>query len=654
MAHLSSAEHPWGKPFTNKRYVHPPFAENIVTVWPTTMVMIGEITAENPQQMRDKVGPYECGFIGGPLSAAVVFTLKRESDLLFRQRSREQYKNYTWQHELLPAAGTQYRTRKDGVPIHALTKDMDVVKIHQEVFCDSARASTAYVKITLENTLAIAQGIELGVLVRTGPECLFTGCPEPDGYDGYHPNRAYWDDTEMVRYEKKNRYLTDGTYRLWFNEGEDFSAGEANDLVAVTELAPYEKKSFTFSLTRSSEPPKPYGAARREAELFWKKELSRAKSIPDKKGIEPLFYNFLAQELQMFARPRGKDYTIMRQGATQRYHWPEAKEMVRALALIGGYSDYIDAGLSHYFNDLQEKEGENEGRIHYKYVPWNSRTAAALEMFSYAAESDASFYEKYIAQAMAAFHWMERERAKSKNIPGAAEGIFPPGVATDNHFPGAQQWTFADTAMLRGYECLLKILDKHDQALASEVRNAYEDYFGAMKKIFDRIAGEQKNSEFLYLPRDPKNDPAIEEALNKDPFYYMFANEALAAGLAGYGTQEGERIVYTYSHGGQEKNGLIYPTYRSTSGTGRTWYTSWAEHSRYIYYKRSHNREACKRLIDALLKYNVTTEYYQCERYDDHDAYTAPWMPNASANGRLLYMLFDYYGQRARSKEKSS
>ena len=53
-----------------------------------------------------------------------------------------------------------------------------------------------------------------------------------------------------------------------------------------------------------------------------------------------------------------------------------------------------------------------------------------------------------------------------------------------------------------------------------------------------------------------------------------------------------------------------------------------------------------KKLIDSLLQYNVTTEYYQCERYDDHDAYISQWMPNASANGRVLDMLFDYYGKR--------
>ena len=63
--------------------------------------------------------------------------------------------------------------------------------------------------------------------------------------------------------------------------------------------------------------------------------------------------------------------------------------------------------------------------------------------------------------------------------------------------------------------------------------------------------------------------------------------------------------------------------------------------------------EEQKKLMDALLSYNVTSEFYQAERIDDHDAYIAPWMPNASANGRLLQMLFIYYGAKACAKTQA-
>lgn len=654
MAHLSTIENPWGKAFTNKRYIHPPLAENIVIAWPTSMVTIGELTAAN--NLHEKVdgdwpqgwgkSEHFNGFVGALPTAGVIFTLKRESNLLFRQRDAARYQNYKWEHEFMPYKKTQYKTRKDGVPIHALVKDFDAVKFHQETFCDSARVSTAYIKVTVENGFGLEQTVELGTLVRTGPEFLFTGCVDPDGYGEYEPSRERWNEKEMTRYEKKKGYLTDGVYKLYFNEKEAYEFGGENDLNIVLHLKPYEKRTFTFAFTRNANKPKAYATARRETEAFWKKELSKAQNVPDKKGVEPMFYNFLAQELQMFAMPQGKNYVIIRQGATQRYYWPEAKEIVRALSLIGGYSDYIDAGLAHYFGELQEKEGENAGRIFYAYVPWNSWTAAALEMFADAVAGDDSFYDKYIERAMLGFDWMERERAKSANIEGVMAGLFPPGIATDNHFPDAQQWTFADTSMLFGYEALLGCLKAKNSPHLAKVQAAYDDYFGIMKGIFDKFAEEQKDSEFLYLPRDPKNRPDLEAGLNKDYFMYMFPNPTLASGVAGYGTKEAEKLIYTYSHGGQSRNGLVYPVYRSTTGVGRVWYTSWGERDRFRYYNKSGNREKCKEILDAQLKYNVTTEYYQPERYDDHDAYCAPWLPNASANGRLLDMLFTYYGSK--------
>lgn len=647
--HLSSPDRPWGKPFTNKLYLHPPFAENIVTLWPTSMVLIGEIPPGNSRYWY-KDEKYGNRWTVTQPSAGVIFTLKRENDLLFRKHKEGIRQSSLWDGEFMPIKITKYHVRKDGVPIHGLTKDLDAIKFHQEAFCDDQRVSTAYIKVTVENGFGIPQTVSLEGLARVGHETLFTGCYEPDGYAGYSPNREMWDSLEPMT--PAGNCLTNGRYKLYLPERESFEFSGENDFHITLHLKPYEKKVFTFALSRNDAVPQSYHAARKKAETFWRKELGKAKFIPNKKNIEPLFYHFLAQLLQMFACPQGETYTIMRQGCTQRFHWPEAKEIIKALAHAGGYSDYIEAGLSHYFNDMQETSGDNIGRIHDACVPWNSRTSAALEMFACAVASDDSFYERYVDQAMAGFRWMERERAKSAKIAGAIPGLFPPGIATDNHFPDAQQWTFADTSMLRGYEYFLKTLKAKNSPYLPEVQAAYDDYFGIMKSIFDGFAEAQKDNEFLYLPRDPKNNPELEAGLNKDPFLYMFPNEALALGLAGYGTPEAEKLIYTYSYGGQSRNGLLYPTYHSTTGAGRTWYTTWAEHSRFTYYKRSQNWEQCKTLVEALLKYNVTAEYCQCERYDDHDAYTAPWMPNASANGRVLDMLFDCYGKKEISSSK--
>ena len=564
--------------------------------------------------------------------------------MVFRQRGASLYQQYTWNHEILPYKKTKYNTRNDGIPVHSFTKNMDIVRFYEEAFCDNERVPTAYIKVTVENALGLEQKIELGVIVRSGTETLMTGCNDPDGYSEYNAKRTVWD--ELTHFTKEDGYFTNGLYKLYYDTSEDFLFDTENDLTVKLELKPYEKRTFTFAFTRSEKQPKEYDTAKRQALKFWKVELGKAQNMPAKKDIAPLFYNFLAQELQMFACPIGKNYTIMRQGAMQRYYWPEAKEIIKALALIGGYSEYIERGISHYFYDLQEKDGENKGRIHYEYVPWNSRTAVSLEMFAAAVRSDESFFDRYIEQAMLAFRWMESERVKSATMEGMYPGIFPAGVATDNPLASQQQWSFADTCNLRAYEDFLALLQEKNNKYVQEVEVGYNDYFCVMKGIFDKFAEEQKNSTWLFLPRDPKNTIEKEQEIFKDAFGYQGPNEILAVGVAGYGTKNAEKLITTYSSGGQSRNGFVYPVYRSTTGVGRTWYTTWAERERFTYYVRSGDRKNCKKIIDAILKYNVTTEYYQSERYDDHNAYVAPWMPNASANGRVLQMLFEYYGKK--------
>ncbi|MHB9130324.1 MAG: hypothetical protein ACYDBB_04420 [Armatimonadota bacterium] len=40
----------------------------------------------------------------------------------------------------------------------------------------------------------------------------------------------------------------------------------------------------------------------------------------------------------------------------------------------------------------------------------------------------------------------------------------------------------------------------------------------------------------------------------------------------------------------------------------------------------------------------MTCEYYLTERFADNDPAFCPWQPNASANGRVIMMLLDFFG----------
>ena len=220
MAHLSTPSAPWGKPFTNKRYIHPPYAENLVIMWPTSMVTIGDIRADMPHKWTDTKS-FGRGFACPDDTAGVVFTLRRESDMLMRKCDKKQSVIYdfgSWEGKLLPAEATKYVTRRDGVPIHSLKKDLDAISFYEEAYCSVERVPTAYIKVTLENALDFEETLTLTAVTRSGPEFLLTGCFDPDGYQGYAPSMARLNAEEMTHFKKEGDILTDGRYKFYFDK----------------------------------------------------------------------------------------------------------------------------------------------------------------------------------------------------------------------------------------------------------------------------------------------------------------------------------------------------------------------------------------------------------------------------------------------------
>ena len=155
--HISSSERPWGKPFTYKRYVHPPFSEIMVTSWASSMILFGEIKGGNGTHVFFNGR----GHMSALPSAGVIFTLNGE---------------------FLPWTKVKYLNRKDGLPIHAFSHLVDGIKFKQEVFCDSERLPTAYTKITIKNITDTPKTFDFGVMGRSGPEFDLVGCDEPAGY----------------------------------------------------------------------------------------------------------------------------------------------------------------------------------------------------------------------------------------------------------------------------------------------------------------------------------------------------------------------------------------------------------------------------------------------------------------------------------------
>jgi hypothetical protein len=60
----------------------------------------------------------------------------------------------------------------------------------------------------------------------------------------------------------------------------------------------------------------------------------------------------------------------------------------------------------------------------------------------------------------------------------------------------------------------------------------------------------------------------------------------------------------------------------------------------------SWKRPKTKQTLLAQFEYAMTPEFYIQERYADNDPAFCPWQPNASANGRTIMMLLDFYGEK--------
>lgn len=616
--HLSSIQKPWGVTFTQKRYLHPPLAENMVTMWANSMILIGEIRGGRDSQ-ASLAGRFKQSTLP---SSAVIFTLNGK---------------------FMPRETVKYKTRKDGYPIHALSKDIDGVRFCQEAFCDNDRVPTAYIRVSLENITDSPLSFTFGAMVRTGPEFSLIGCIEPDAYYTHQSLKPEW--LSMPKFKKSKGKLTDGVYTLRFSGGEFVTERFEDDLSTPVTLKPREKKILYFSFSRSYNTPERYSLAKERAEAFWKKELAKAKNIPNY-ADEGVFNNLLTQMLQSFCYTKEDNYVLLRQGGLQRYIWPnEAVSVIEALSKIGGYESYLRKVIDTYFNVLQTKEGEDKGQVTNFGIGWGGIPGAVLESFAYAAENDEYVYKTYYDDALLAFRWIEKKRAETKADDLSVGGLFPAWRPSDYGSP-RQVWAYTDCFMLQGYQALLNLFIKKNAPDLKEIEDATKDYRATIQKVFDDCVKDADLTKTLILPRDAHNDKELEKQLVKE--YINFCHPQtilLKMGFAGYETPVA-LAMQKYFKDLKCKNYFYFPSGDVEENGGRKWYTSFGEYDMFLYHKNGGNDDFAKKIVDAQLKYVVNNEYYMSERQDSHDCYYAPWQPNASASGRTVSMLFGAYGKK--------
>ncbi len=209
-------ENSWRRSFTAKRYIHPPFAESIVTMWPSCMLVIGEVYGIGESQ---------------PASAAL--RLLHGDDDVYERKD------------------VQYSVRKDGIPIHMIKHKSNGYNLTMESFCDIQRVPVAYTKIVFCNDGNKSINEIISLSLRTGNENDLTGSDD-DGYKPYIADLSKWNCVPQTWKSDGNHIMTDGTYSIFIYYDLDIRPVWQDKLKFKLHLLPGESREIILSFGRSA------------------------------------------------------------------------------------------------------------------------------------------------------------------------------------------------------------------------------------------------------------------------------------------------------------------------------------------------------------------------------------------------------------------
>ncbi len=605
----------WQRAITTRRYVHPPKSERFFTLWIDGKVVFGE----NTEPIR---APHT-----GIISRGLWFICG--------------------EGEIMDFHTTENFTPENGIPVHGIKNSLGELSAEIETFASFERCSTCYIKAVAKNN---SEKIEkFGFMIRTAREdVLVPGAP--DLYESYRSNPEDWKNAAST-FKYDGKVLRDGEYYLTA-PGLDW---DENKGIASVTLAPGEEKAFVMSFSKGEAFDFDYEAEKKKCVAAWEKELAKIDRVSEKIKANPEIFraieNLTVQMLQCFTTTIGTNNIYPRQGGLQRQIWTgEADAMLEAMCKIGSFQDYLDPVMELYFNTFQAESGE---MVPFG-ISWAMATATVIYTFAKYAESEGKeVWDKYSEQAYKAFKWMKETRVKETYVDEkgnkALKGLFPPRRACDDEFV-FQAWTVTDSVNLRGLEAYISAAKKFGDSHVEEVIEEYKDYLSIMQEYFRDVVEKSDDKDAIEIPYSL----TIPNEIVTKTFAFRVAEPRLLYNIKA-DREDIERVLkhdekMEISKGGlywRMKDGFVSGTSQynmDENGKCIVWYVCDVEHYWFKIFMENGDRARAEEIIRDNFKFAMTDEYYMLERYKQNDPYFTPWMPNASANGRTVDMLMDFYG----------
>ena len=616
----------WERPRTTRRYLHPPLAECMFTLWNDGKIMRGE----NVHRHDWKVDYWK------DLTSDVLWVLHGTDDRPFDFKAAE---------NLLP---------RDGTPFHGLSWRTDGMRVRMDAFCETGtRKPACFLRLTFEKDGDAPAKEPVAIHLRRMTESrVVKGSPDiyepyetqvepflaasPSGYRALGPNE-WRSDAAMVRAEG----LPPGA--SWDGRGAiRFTAAPEKDRpLAVT---------FTVAAPDCPARPQDWDGARSKAVAYWRGELAKLNRLPAEVRASPeklrLVQNLTVQMLQCFCRPVGSDLTLPRQGGLQRYVWPwDCRFMLAALGRIGDYGEYIEGALDFYFREY----ATDEGRIGPFRNNWICNTGECIHSLArYCLDTgNRAVWNRHRDAAMRGFDWIRRMRATPPEGKGVA-GLFPAGHATDNPTP-VQLWCFTDILTLDALGTFAEAARRFGDPRTADVVAERDDLRGTLARIYGRFSAAAKDSDEMRLPLTPDGD---DEELLKAGYFNLHQGDVMRVGLK-FGFAPTNDVMKAYRwclrNGKASARGLcanhppiIWKPKRHVHPYDRhVWYTTNAEMQWHSVFMKIGRRDLADLVWNADLRYAMSPEYYVNERYRDDNPWYSPWSPNASGSGRIILMLLE-------------
>ena len=608
----------WQKPITNKRYLHPPKSEKLYTLWPEGKLVFGDVEpADEQEDLYDKYVSSGLWFVRGNINGEIDFH------------------------------NTEFINREDGIPIHAMKNLTGGLEFFIEAFSSFERRGRCFASLTVKNCMDRSITENIGFLLRTARECELVK-HSPSHYRPFSPEVIEWHKLNST-WKADNRCFRYGENYVIYDCDRELSFIEKNGVAYTSiSLSPGESWTIRIAYGEGETLRFDYDEERKSTIVAWQRELDRLNNIPieissDGKSLT-MVNHLVTTLLQHFCYPSGCDYMIVRQGGLHRMIWPyEAMPVLEALTRLGNFDDYVEPIIDMYFEKCQIESGE----IVPFGVRWAMCTSCALTSFAkYALTRGKEYFDKYRDRTYKAFLWIKNTRVKEKT-EGIVKGLFPPLRSSDDALV-FQNYGSTDTHNLEGLRQLYRAFSHFEDPAKEELRNEVEDYNAVLQNVWKGVR-ENASSDELRVSYTPiGDDTAVREA-------YGFSHTgAYISNYLDISTSDVEKIINYYTKRGFIKGGLynklpdkiapgVYPYYLDENGRCLIWYIGAHEYSWFKYFMRHDMKERAKEIIDDCIRFGMTKDYYMVERYNERDPYFGPWMPNASANGRLLNMLLDYY-----------